>query len=96
MAVILERGESTPLAWISLLLIQQYLRPTYPGQLHTIRKNTWNVIMVLDLSLSTSLEVVTQQVAHMVQRGIPIRFGVIPMFDSETNDICELRQIDGS
>lgn len=47
--------------------------------------------MVLDLSLSTSLEVVTQQVAAMVQRGIPIRFGVIPMFDSETNDICESR-----
>jgi hypothetical protein len=45
--------------------------------------------MVLDLSLSTSLEVVTQQVAHMVQRGIPIRFGVIPMFDSESDDICE-------
>jgi hypothetical protein len=46
--------------------------------------------MVLDLSLSTSLEVVTQQVAAMVQRGIPIRFGVIPMFDFEANDICEL------
>lgn len=45
--------------------------------------------MVLDLSLSTSLEVITQQVAHMVQRGIPIRFGVVPMFDLETNNICE-------
>ena len=49
--------------------------------------------MVLDLSLSTSLEVVTQQVAHMIQRGIPIRFGVIPLFDPETNDICELMRV---
>jgi UDP-glucose:glycoprotein glucosyltransferase len=72
-------------------LTRQYLRPTYPGQLHTVRKNTWNVIMVFDLSLSTSLEVVTQQVAQMVQRGIPLRFGVVPMFDSEVNDICEFR-----
>lgn len=44
--------------------------------------------MVLDFSLSTTLETVTQQIAHMVQRGIPIRFGVIPMFDSGSNDIC--------
>jgi UDP-glucose:glycoprotein glucosyltransferase len=67
----------------------QYLRPTYPGQLHTVRKNTWNVIVVLDFSLSSTLETVTQQISHMVQRGIPIRFGVIPMFDVGTNDICE-------
>jgi hypothetical protein len=65
----------------------QFLRPTYPGQLHTIRKNTWNVILVLDLSLATSLETITQQIAHMIQRGIPLRFGVLPMFDPIANDI---------
>ena len=88
MADFVDRRETFNFLLVQILTLQ-YLRPTYPGQLHTVRKNTWNVIMVLDLSLSTSLDVVTQQVAHMIQRGIPIRFGVIPMFDAEINDICE-------
>lgn len=57
--------------------------------MHTIRKNTWNVILVLDLSLTTSLETITQQVSHMIQRGVPVRFGVVPMYDASINDICE-------
>ena len=88
MALFVNRGELPRAFVFNPWAHLQYLRPTYPGQLHTVRKNTWNVIMVLDFSLSTTLETVTQQIAHMVQRGIPIRFGVIPMFDSDTNDIC--------
>ena len=88
MALFANRGELPRAFVFNPLADLQYLRPTYPGQLHTVRKNTWNVIMVLDFSLSTTLETVTQQIAHMVQRGIPIRFGVIPMSDSGSNDIC--------
>jgi UDP-glucose:glycoprotein glucosyltransferase len=67
----------------------QYLRPAYQGQLHTIKRNTWNIILVLDLASAFTLETITQQINHMIQRGIPIRFGVVPMFDSSVDDICK-------
>lgn len=44
---------------------------------------------MLDLGQIGSLEVVTQQISHLIQRGVPVRFGVVPMFDSSNNDICE-------
>lgn len=81
------RSRSRPKC-VGYALTPQYLRPAYQGQLHTIRRNTWNVILVLDLASAASLEIITQQVSHMIQRGIPIRFGIVPMFDASVNDIC--------
>lgn len=65
----------------------QLLRPLYPGQLHTIRHNLWNAILVLDLSQGTALETVANAFSTMIQRGVPIRFGLVPMFDPEVDDI---------
>lgn len=62
----------------------------YPGQLHNIRKNAFNLIHVMDLSLVSSLEIITAQISVMIQRNVPIRFGVVPMFEPGTEDICEL------
>lgn len=60
----------------------------YPGQLHNIRRNAWNLIHVVDLSLVSSLETITGQISMMIQRNIPIRFGIVPMFDIDSQDIC--------
>ena len=67
----------------------QFLRPLYPGQLHTVRRNIFNAVFVLDLALTTSLEIVTEQMIAMIKGNIPLRFGVVPMFDAEINDSCE-------
>jgi UDP-glucose:glycoprotein glucosyltransferase len=65
------------------------MRPLYPGQLHAIRLNMWNVILVLDLSQAVALETITSAVATMIQRGVPIRFGIVPMFNPEVDDLGE-------
>lgn len=66
----------------------QYLRPVYPGQLHTIRLNAWNLVFVLDLALAPSLETIYGSISTMIQRGLPIRFGLVPMFTPGQNDMC--------
>ncbi|WWC85342.1 uncharacterized protein L201_000205 [Kwoniella dendrophila CBS 6074] len=64
-----------------------YLRQVYPGQFHTVRKNTWNLIFVLDLAQVSSLDIIANAVTPMIQRGLPIRFGIVPMFEPGKEDI---------
>ncbi|WRT66985.1 uncharacterized protein IL334_003951 [Kwoniella shivajii] len=64
-----------------------YLRQHYPGQFYTIRKNTWNLIFVLDLAQVSSLDIIANSISPMIQRGLPIRFGVVPMFQLGQDDI---------
>ncbi|KAK6902778.1 hypothetical protein I203_108037 [Kwoniella mangroviensis CBS 8507] len=64
-----------------------FLRQLYPGQFHTVRKNTWNLIFVLDLAQVSSLDIIANSISPMIQRGLPIRFGVVPMFESGKDDI---------
>ncbi|WVR05054.1 hypothetical protein IAU60_002066 [Kwoniella sp. DSM 27419] len=67
--------------------ITGYMRQLYPGQFHTIRSNTWNLIFVLDLAQVSSLEIVASSISPMIQRGLPIRFGIVPMFQPGSDDI---------
>ncbi|KAK8869940.1 hypothetical protein IAR55_000508 [Kwoniella newhampshirensis] len=67
--------------------IQGYMRPIYPGQFHTVRRNTWNLVFVLDLASVPSLDIIASSISPMIQRGLPIRFGIVPMFDLAVNDI---------
>lgn len=69
------------------------MRPLYPGQLHTLRQNLYNIVLVLDLAQAMSLDTITSAVATMIQRGVPIRFGVVPMFNPAKDDLCELRRV---
>ncbi|KAI9283208.1 UDP-glucose:glycoprotein glucosyltransferase-domain-containing protein [Sporodiniella umbellata] len=69
--------------------IMEILKPTYPGQLHPIRKNIYNLILVEDLASQRSLVRITNEVKAMVQRKIPIRFGVISFIDSNSST-CKL------
>src|SRR5271156_2645063 len=53
------------------------MRPLYPGQLHTIRKNIHHVVFILDLSKKEDLSLLVEEIATLVKRMIPIRFGIV-------------------
>ncbi|KAJ7787643.1 hypothetical protein B0H14DRAFT_2952377, partial [Mycena olivaceomarginata] len=59
------------------------LLPLYPGQFHNIRLNLFNIVLVLDLSRSAALHTLTDAVANIVTRGLPFRFGVVPLRETE-------------
>ncbi|KAJ7057937.1 UDP-glucose:glycoprotein glucosyltransferase-domain-containing protein [Mycena amicta] len=58
------------------------LRPLYPGQFHNIKLNLFNIVLVLDLSQSSSLNMVAS-VANIINRNFPFRFGVVPLAETE-------------
>ncbi|KAI8366128.1 UDP-glucose:glycoprotein glucosyltransferase-domain-containing protein [Blakeslea trispora] len=57
--------------------MEEFLRPSYPGQLPPIKKNIFNLIMVEDLANMESLARVAHEVQAMVKRLVPIRFGIV-------------------
>ncbi|KAJ7485860.1 glycosyltransferase family 24 protein [Mycena latifolia] len=63
--------------------IHGLLRPLYPGQFHNIKRNLYNVVLVLDLSQPSSVQTITGAVASIIGRGFPFRFGVVPAAQSE-------------
>ncbi|KAJ7813688.1 glycosyltransferase family 24 protein [Mycena olivaceomarginata] len=63
--------------------IHSILRPLYPGQFHNIRLNLFNIVLVLDLSHPAALHTLTGAVANIVARGLPFRFGVVPLAETE-------------
>ncbi|EIW69539.1 hypothetical protein TREMEDRAFT_44060 [Tremella mesenterica DSM 1558] len=67
--------------------MQGYLRPLYPGQFHSIRRNTFNLVFVLDLASVPSLDIIAASISGMIQRGVPVRFGIVPMVSPEQEDI---------
>lgn len=61
----------------------QLLRPLYPGQFHSIRRNIFNTVLLLDLSQPASLAWITGPVFNLIQRGYPLRFGIVPLVETE-------------
>ncbi|TFK38220.1 UDP-glucose:Glyco protein glucosyltransferase-domain-containing protein [Crucibulum laeve] len=55
----------------------------YPGQLPSVKLNLFNVILVLDLSQSTSITFLAGPMASIIDRSIPFRFGVVPIAETE-------------
>ncbi|TFY65772.1 hypothetical protein EVG20_g5315 [Dentipellis fragilis] len=60
------------------------MRPTYPGQINVVRLNFYNAIVVVDLSRTSSLDYLLGIVSNMIERGFPIRFGIVPIADTES------------
>lgn len=57
----------------------QLMRQTYPGQMPAARLNLFNVVLVLDFSQPGTLHYIASTISNIIQRGNPIRFGVVPM-----------------
>jgi len=50
--------------------------------MHRIARNIYNSLFVVDLSKSSVLEIFTE-IFVFIERGVPIRFGVVPIVDLE-------------
>src|ERR1700726_3313803 len=55
------------------------LRPLYPGQLHSVRKNVHHAVFVLDLTRKEDLSRLVEEVASLIKRQVPIRFGIVAL-----------------
>lgn len=57
------------------------MQPQYPGQMPGVRLNLINVVLALDLSTSRSVYFLASTVNNLIQRALPLRFGVAPLTD---------------
>ncbi|KIY66670.1 glycosyltransferase family 24 protein [Cylindrobasidium torrendii FP15055 ss-10] len=63
--------------------IFQLLRPTYPGQMPTVKLNLFNVVLALDLSQPNALAFLSNAVPNLINRNLPFRFGLVPLIETE-------------
>jgi hypothetical protein len=55
----------------------------YPGSIPSVKMNLFNVILVLDLSHTSSLNFISGPVSNIINRNLPLRFGVVPQVETE-------------
>ena len=61
----------------------QLLRPIHPREFHSIKRNIFNIITVLDLTNTNTLGFVSASVMNLIDRGYPFRFGLVPIVETE-------------
>lgn len=54
-----------------------------------LARNLWNVVLYLDLSQTASHKLISETVTAFIQRGLPIRFGLIPDTSDRAGEIGE-------
>lgn len=59
------------------------LQRTYPGQLPQVRRDIFNLVIPVDLSLSGDVELVIEQLSSFVKRKLPLRFGLVLLTPTE-------------
>ena len=55
------------------------LNPTMPGQLPQVRRDIFNLIVPVDFSKLSDLQLIVDQLLGFVKRLVPIRFGLVPL-----------------
>ena len=63
--------------------VQQFLRPVYPGQLHSVKLNAYSVLFPLDFASKDDLSLLIDHISNFIQRNLPIRFGVVAFVHEE-------------
>ncbi|KAG6827591.1 hypothetical protein H0H92_011214 [Tricholoma furcatifolium] len=66
------------------------IRPVYHG-IPSIKYNVFNNILVLDLSQTHSLSFISGNMAMLINRQLPLRFGLVPI--CETEDSTRMAQL---
>ncbi|BGP08072.1 killer toxin resistant protein [Rhodotorula toruloides] len=66
--------------------VRELLRPVYPGSMNLVARNLNNVVFVLDLTRPGALSLVVEHIKQFVGRGIPVRFGVVPVVGASSED----------
>ena len=59
------------------------LQRMFPGQLPALKRDLHNVVIPVDLTDVNDLEIVVEGLQMFVQRSIPIRFGFVPLQNSD-------------
>ncbi|PNS14385.1 hypothetical protein CAC42_6898 [Sphaceloma murrayae] len=59
--------------------VQAFLQRMFPGQLPAVRKDLHNVVMPVDFSNKTDVELILENLQNYVKRKVPIRFGLVPI-----------------
>lgn len=55
----------------------------HPREFHSIKKNMFNIVTVLDLTNTNALGFVSASVMNLINRGYPFRFGLVPIVETE-------------
>lgn len=58
----------------------------YPGQFPNVKLNLFNIVLVVDLSQTSSINFIAGAVNMIIQRGFPFRFGVVPLVETEQGE----------
>ncbi|KAK2626268.1 hypothetical protein QTJ16_004530 [Diplocarpon rosae] len=59
--------------------VHAFLKRVYPGQLPTVRRDCFNVILPVDLTNPQDILVVADTVLSFVKRKLALRFGLVPL-----------------
>ncbi|KFZ10625.1 hypothetical protein V501_05095 [Pseudogymnoascus sp. VKM F-4519 (FW-2642)] len=62
--------------------VRTLLQAGYPGQLPQVRKDLFNLVFPVDLSNLEDVELVVTQLSEFVKRALPLRFGLVPLTNS--------------
>jgi hypothetical protein len=68
---------------LCLVNLNKLLRPMFPGQVPTVRRNMYHVILVFDLARSSSLHFITNTLSMLIDHLYPVRFGIVPVVETE-------------
>src|SRR5580700_2506696 len=60
-------------------MASQLLQRTFPGQLPSVRRDIFNLVVPVDLSNLEDIELVVEQIQSFVKRKLPLRFGIVPI-----------------
>ncbi|KAJ8081870.1 killer toxin resistant protein [Marasmius tenuissimus] len=63
--------------------IHGILQPVYPGQMPSVKLNLFNIVLVADLSKTSSINFLAGAVSNIIQRGFPFRWGIVPLAGSD-------------
>lgn len=55
----------------------------YPGQAPAVRRNMYNVVLVLDLARPSSLDFISHTLSMLIDHSYPVRFGIVPIVETE-------------
>ena len=64
----------------------------YPGQLPTVKLNSFNNVLVVDLSQSSTLNFFGM-IGSIIDRGFGFRWGVVPIVETEDGTVARRRVV---
>lgn len=55
----------------------------YPGAMPSIKANLFNIVLIVDLSQISSLNFIVGPMSNIINRDLPLRFGLVPVAETE-------------